>query len=227
MKVWLSLIVSIVALAATPAIAMAGPDSVHYGPINSATPDSGTCGNNWANDTFKRVFDAATKPNADGTYNVTETFIAGRFVTVAGPSPNGCDPVTGTGGSIAAGVTGSFNGNFVVVVSGGTFDPTATCESGCDNTEVGDLQAGARRQRANRAGGVGPVLDWKGVRLDAAVEPGDQPALQLGQGASKPVEGQQRVVEVGGEEHEMAAWPQHAAHLAEDGIRAAQMFQDP
>jgi len=135
MKVWLSLIVSIVALAATPAIAMAGPDSVHYGPINSATPDSGTCGNNWANDTFKRVFDAATKPNTDGTYNVTETFIAGRFVTVAGPSPNGCDPVTGTGGSIAAGVTGSFNGNFVVVVSGGKFDPTATCESGCDTTD--------------------------------------------------------------------------------------------
>src|SRR5713226_8947220 len=102
MKVWLSLIVSIVALAATPAIAMAGPDSVHYGPINSATPDSGTCGNNWANDTFKRVFDAATKPNTDGTYNVTETFIAGRFV---------------------------------MVVSGGTFDPTATCESGCDTTD--------------------------------------------------------------------------------------------
>src|SRR5712692_9867773 len=123
MKVWLSLIVSIVALAATPAIAMAGPDSVHYGPINSATPDSGTGGNNWANDTFKRVFDAATKPNTDGTYNVTETFIAGRFVTVAGPSPNGCDAITGTGVS------------FVVVVSGGTFDPTATCESGCDTTD--------------------------------------------------------------------------------------------
>ena len=134
MKLWLSLIVSIVALAATPAIAFAGQGSVHYGPINSSSPDSGTCRPVWANDTYKRVFDAATTANLDGTFNVTESFIAGRFVTIAGSSPGACETGADTGGMIGDGVTGSFNGNFIVVVSGGSFNASATCESGCDTT---------------------------------------------------------------------------------------------
>ena len=134
MKRWLSLAVSILALAATPATVMAGQDSVHFGPINSGSTDSGTCGPDWANDTFKRVFDAATSPNPDGTYNVTETFIAGRFVTMPGSSPGACESGSNNGGTIAPGVTGSFNGNFVIVVSKGTFNPNATCDSGCDTT---------------------------------------------------------------------------------------------
>jgi len=133
MKRWLSLAISILALAVAPATVMAGQDSVHFGPINSGSPDSGTCGNNWANDTYKRVFDAATMPSGS-VYNVTESFIAGRFVTVAGPSPDACDPSGTAGSTIADGVTGSFNGNFVVVVSHGSFNPDATCESGCDTT---------------------------------------------------------------------------------------------
>jgi len=133
MKRWLSLAISILALAVAPATVLAGQDSVHFGPINSGSPDSGTCGNNWANDTYKRVFDAATMPSGS-VYNVTESFIAGRFVTVAGPSPDACDPSGTAGSTIADGVTGSFNGNFVVVVSHGSFNPDATCESGCDTT---------------------------------------------------------------------------------------------
>lgn len=132
---WLSLAVAMLALAATPAIASASRSSAHFGPFNSSSPDSGTCGNDWANDTFMRAFDASMVPNADGTYTVTESFIAGRFVTVAGPSPDACD-LSGTPGStIGAGVTGTFNGNFVVVVSGGTFDSAARCSaSTCDTT---------------------------------------------------------------------------------------------
>lgn len=134
MKRWLSLAISILALAVAPATVMAGQGSVHFGPINSGSGDSGTCGPDWANDTYKRVFDAATVPNADSTYSVTESFIAGRFVTVAGPSPDACDPNGVAGSTIGAGVTGSFNGNFLVIVSGGVFEPNATCESGCDTT---------------------------------------------------------------------------------------------
>jgi hypothetical protein len=133
MKRWLSLAVSILALAATPATVTAGQDSVHFGPINSGSGDSGTCGPDWANDTYMRVFDAATT-RTGATYTVTETFIAGRFVTVAGPSPDACDPTGTPGSTIAAGVTGSFNGNFLIVVSNGTFDPNATCDSGCGTT---------------------------------------------------------------------------------------------
>jgi hypothetical protein len=134
MKRWLSLAISILALAVAPATVMAGQDTVHFGPINSGSPDSGTCGNNWATDTYKRVFDAATMPNSDSTYTVTESFIAGRFVTVAGPSPDACDPTGTTGSTIGDGVTGSFSGNFLVIVSGGVFDPSATCDSGCGTT---------------------------------------------------------------------------------------------
>ena len=134
MKRWLSVTASILAVVALPMTAIAGQSSVHYGPINSATPDSGTCGNDWANDTFKRNFDAGTGPNADGTYTAVETFVDGRFVTVAGPSPDACDPSGTPGSMIVAGITGSFHGNFVIVVSGGTFNPSANCDSGCDTT---------------------------------------------------------------------------------------------
>lgn len=134
MKRWLSLTVSILALATMPLAASAGQDSVHFGPISSGTPDSGTCGNNWANDTYMRVFDAATSPNVDGTYSAAEAFISARFVTVAGPSPDACDPTGVKGSTIADGVTGTFTGNFMIVVSHGTFNPNATCESGCDTT---------------------------------------------------------------------------------------------
>jgi hypothetical protein len=133
MKRWLSLAISILALAVAPATVMAGQDSVHFGPINSGSTDSGTCGPDWANDTYKRVFDAATMPNSDGTYNVTESFISGRFVTMAGSSPGACESGP-NGGSIAAGVEGTFHGNFMIVVSKGTFNPNATCDSGCATT---------------------------------------------------------------------------------------------
>ncbi len=133
MKRWLSLAISILALAAMPATVMAGQDSVHFGPISSGSGDSGTCGPDWANDTYMRVFDAATT-RTGATYTVTERFIAGRFVTVAGPSPDACDPTGTPGSTIRAGVTGSFNGNFQVVVSNGSFNPSATCDSGCNTT---------------------------------------------------------------------------------------------
>ena len=135
MKRWLSLTVSILALAAVPMTVSAGPDSVHYGPISSGTPDSGTCGNSWADDTYMRVFDAATSPNTDSTYNATETFISARFVTVAGLSPDACDPSGTKGSTIDSGVAGSFSGNFMIVVSHGAFNPNATCDSGCDTTK--------------------------------------------------------------------------------------------
>lgn len=135
MKRWLSLAAAVLALAATPALSTGAQDSVHFGPINSGSGDSGTCGPDWANDTYKRVFDASTTANPDGTYTATESFISGRFVTVAGPSPDACDLTGIPGSTIAGGVTGSFNGNFVIVVTGGVFNPDATCDpTSCGTT---------------------------------------------------------------------------------------------
>src|SRR5207245_11713012 len=108
MKRWLSLTVSILALAAVPMTVSAGPDSVHYGPISSGTPDSGTCGNSWADDTYMRGFDAATSPNTDSTYNATETVTSARLVTVPGPSPHACDPSPTKRRTTHPGLAGSF-----------------------------------------------------------------------------------------------------------------------
>jgi hypothetical protein len=161
---------------------MAGQDSVHFGPINSATPDSGTCGNDWANDTFKRVFDAATTRSLDGTYTVTESFIAGRFVTVAGSSPGACESGTNDGGMIGEGVAGSFNGTFTIIVSSGTFDATATCESGCDTTSgfVATVYGTAATRNVTNFGfdyhANGPGLldrDWHNASADLGGNFGD------------------------------------------------------
>lgn len=95
-------------VAAVPASA-----AQHYGPFASGSADSGTCGNNWANDTFDRHFSIGSR---DGVLTVVEEFKDGSFTTVAGPSPGGCD--TNPGGTVAAGVTGSFQGYFVIPMSG-------------------------------------------------------------------------------------------------------------
>ena len=163
--------------------AFASQGTVHFGPIDSSSPDSGTCGNDWANDTFKRHFDASTTPNHDGTYTVTESFIAGRFVTNAGPSPNACDPNGTAGRTLVGGVTGNFHGKFVVVVSGGTYNPAATCDATNCSTTAGfvatvygstatwDVSSYALSYHAN-----GPGLldrDWQNASADQGGNLGD------------------------------------------------------
>src|SRR5437879_2028107 len=81
------------------------PKVRHYGPFASTSPDSGTCGNDWANDTFKRSFEIDTSHPKD----VIESFDDGRFVTIAGPSPNAClhmSAPTGNGNTVVNGTTG-------------------------------------------------------------------------------------------------------------------------
>jgi hypothetical protein len=111
----------------------------HYGPYASGSPDSGTCGNNWAEDTFDRVFTVRT--SNDGTISVVEQFKNGSFLTNEGASPGSCDPTDGTGpGSLAAGVTGSMHGYFIVSnvanqTSNSPFcDATAGTDAGCTTT---------------------------------------------------------------------------------------------
>ncbi len=66
-------------------------------------------------------------PN-NGTYSVVETFGQGHFTTIAGNSPGGCEVNSpDLGGQIKAGVTGSFNGTYNIVVTLGTFNPSGTC----------------------------------------------------------------------------------------------------
>jgi hypothetical protein len=111
--------------------------SARYGPFASGSPDSGTCGNNWAVDTFDRNFTAATAPNADGTYSVREDFTRGAFVTSAGPSPQACDPNRPTHGTVGAGITGQMAGFFTIVVSHGAYNPAAQCTAANCGTTAG------------------------------------------------------------------------------------------
>lgn len=156
MKRWISFVVAIVALALMPVVATAsegqsqdgqndgqnedqgqGQGTIHYGPFNGSSSDSGTCGvTDWANDTFQRVFEASSTRNADGTYSATEFFNDGAFETLASNSPGACNiPNTNNGGLIRAGVTGSMHGDFGIVITGGTFNPNADCnQTTCDTT---------------------------------------------------------------------------------------------
>src|SRR2546422_4180044 len=56
-----------------------GNGTQHYGAYPSTSPDSGTCGPDWANDTFDRHF--TVRRNPDGTFLVVEQFKDGSFVT--------------------------------------------------------------------------------------------------------------------------------------------------
>ena len=129
-----------------------GTSATHYGPYASGSPDSGTCGNNWADDTYNRHFTVFR--NNDGSLLVVEQFRNGTFVTPSTtqpspPSPNpsnsspgGCQNSATTQGTVNNGVTGNMHGYFVIPLPSGTtqtsFDPhcngTAMTNAGCDTT---------------------------------------------------------------------------------------------
>ena len=134
MKRLLMVSLTAVAMALLPTAAAAdnehggGPDT-HFGPYSSASTDSGTCGPDWANDTFKRQF--FVRQTDSGTWQVTEAFIDGRFVTLAGASPGACETTSEHGTLITAGRTGNFGGFLSGTVTGGTFNPDG-CEVAAD-----------------------------------------------------------------------------------------------
>ena len=97
---------------------------------HSGSTDSGTCGNDWANDTFTRVFKV---DDVNGSTVLREDFKNGHFVTIAGPSPGACQP-TVTGHLVTDGIEGTFHGFLAGTVTGGTFNPEATCPTPCNGT---------------------------------------------------------------------------------------------
>ena len=104
----------------------------HFGPFKSGSTDSGTCGPDWANDTFNRSF--TIRPNPDGTFTVREDFSNGRFTTIAGSSPGACESSTPHGTLVAAGVKGRFHGYLAGTVMAGNFNQNGCDSGGCDST---------------------------------------------------------------------------------------------
>ena len=116
------------------------PGTKHFGPTPSTSPDSGTCGYDWAQDTFDRFF--TVHQTGSNTYRVDEQFKNGTFVTNPGlnPSPGACDSSDGYGpGVVSGGLTGTMHGYLIIEVTcatpscfnsgascGGLIDPCAT-----------------------------------------------------------------------------------------------------
>ena len=119
-----------------------GGGATHYGPYPSSSPDSGTCGNDWATDTFDRHF--TVKHNVDGTFTVIQQFKNGSFVTNVGFSPGACDldEPENTGGLVNSGITGGMDGYFIIPLPTGTMqtstspfcDAVLMTNTGCTTT---------------------------------------------------------------------------------------------
>ena len=104
-----------------------------FGPYDVVTDDHGSCGNVWAVDTEKRTF--KIKRNRDGSFRLTRVD-RGTFVTSAGQSPGACETKGKHGSTVLAGVKGKFHGYLRGTITGGTFDPNATCPADCGFTDV-------------------------------------------------------------------------------------------
>jgi len=107
--------------------------SYKFGPYDVASDDNGSCGNPWAADTMKRIF--KVKRNRDGSFRLTRRD-RGTFLTNQGQSPGACETRRPHGQTVSAGKHGRFHGFLVGTITGGTFDPNATCPQDCGFTDV-------------------------------------------------------------------------------------------
>jgi hypothetical protein len=99
--------------------------------ISTVSEDHGSCSNVWAADTLKRTL--IVKESEDGSFRVTRRD-RGTFTTVAGQSPGACDTTGRHGHLVVAGVKGKLEGFLRGTVTGGTFDPEASCNAACAST---------------------------------------------------------------------------------------------
>ena len=176
------ILATLLLLAAFVVAAISGPTPRIYGPFASGSTDSGTCGADWATDTFDRFFHVMTTPNADATYTVIEQFKRGTFTTLAAPSPGACDPRGIAGGTVPAGLTGEFQGKFTIIVSNGSYNPNADCysvtPSPC-NTTAGFVHTVFGSSATYEVPSflfnynAGPNGDWKNASADKGGNEGD------------------------------------------------------
>ena len=123
------LLIGFIAIAASMSMmstSFAATGTFKDGPYTATTKDSGTCGNDWAQDLFTRNF-TVNLPAVGGVYTVTEKFAKGRFLTFAGSSPGACNAGPGGTATVMEGIAGTFKGSFTITVTGGTFDPNGVC----------------------------------------------------------------------------------------------------
>jgi hypothetical protein len=129
-----------IALLPVAAAANDGEGDQHFGPFAGASGDSGTCGPDWAADTFNRDF--AVHQNADGTFRLVEVFSNGKFVTIGPVSPGACETGSNHGSTVLAGINGQFGGFLNGTVTGATTYNRHGCDlPGSCNTTAGFVAA--------------------------------------------------------------------------------------
>jgi hypothetical protein len=109
-------------LASVTSVGAAGATQ-HYTIANSGSTDSGTCGTDWAADSFDRDYTISAG-------QIVEKFKNGTFTTLAAPSPGACETAggpLGNGHVVTPGINGKLQGDEVILVTGGTFNPNASC----------------------------------------------------------------------------------------------------
>ena len=104
----------------------------HMGPYNSTSPDNGSCGQQWAVDTFQRDFNV--HDNGNGTFRVREEFKNGSFTTTGPVSPGACETGSNHGSAVSAGVNGTMQGFLQGTVTSSTFNPNGCSAVGADCT---------------------------------------------------------------------------------------------
>lgn len=148
-----------------------------YGPLEGGSPDSGTCGNFWADDEFVRFFKVETSPNEDGTYDVVEQFKNGTFVTRAGASPGGCEGGNATPPLIPAGIEGKMQGQFWIRVSNGVYNANANPTPGMNTRqfveEVFGANATLKVYSFSLNYNAGKRGDWRNASKDKGGNKGD------------------------------------------------------
>ena len=115
-----------VAILCMGVVTASASDTRNYTFKGQSSGDSSTCGPDWANDTYTRVFKIYPEQNIDGSYRMIEYFTSGHFVTIQGPSPESCEAVDSN--AVSANVHGSFHGSETIKVVGGTFSPSGARE---------------------------------------------------------------------------------------------------
>lgn len=169
------IVMSACALLSMAAITASANGTQHYGPFMSTSPDSGSCGNDWATDTFERHFTVSN----DRT-RVTEEFKNGTFVTMAGSSPGSCENGNTPHTNVAGGM-GKLEGSFDIVVSGGQFNPNAVCTTATCGTTAGFIatvfgmsaSSNVTTYNLHYSHGNGTSGEWKNASLDRGGDHGD------------------------------------------------------
>ncbi len=94
-----------------------------FGPYATGSPDTGTCGNFWADDRFDVFFKVDTRRKEDGSYDVVQQFKNGTFVTRSGRAPDSCLVGLENSATIPAGIEGKMQCQFWFRVHDGEYNP--------------------------------------------------------------------------------------------------------